>query len=52
MDVHLCHIIHNVPEKEVKDRTLLVQQNKTEENKKAKQTGGGAAYFQTSINTP
>jgi len=51
MDVHLCHIIHNVPEKEVKDRTLLVQQNKTEEKKKAKQTEG-AAYFQTSINTP
>jgi hypothetical protein len=51
LDVHLCHIIYNVPEKEVKDSTLLVQQNKIKEKKKAKQTER-ATYFQASINTP
>jgi hypothetical protein len=51
LDVCLCHIIYNVPEKEVKDSTLLVQQNKIKEKKKAKQTER-ATYFQASINTP
>jgi len=51
LDVHLCHIIYNVPEKEVKDSTFLVQQNKTEEKKKAKQIER-ETYFQTSMNTP
>jgi hypothetical protein len=47
----LCHIIYNVPEKEVKENTLLVQQNEVKDKRKQNKTER-ATDFDSPISTP